>query len=190
MFWKSYFLYFCTEMKRSISGKPKYTKSGKFATKTKIKIAKKPTQEDELLMVSREKEHSQKVRAKYNAFEEASLSQIDRLGLAFCRLNCWEWDDIVGPKPEGFDDLRISDRFSVERYRHPFLMWVLEKIDPDTYQRGRYKFDYTHPAIEAITSVIGEANTSRCWWKFELRRTETEWWNWYCTEKFLRDRDY
>ena len=26
----------------------------------------------------------------------------DRLGQAYCRLNCWEWDPILGDEPEGF----------------------------------------------------------------------------------------
>ena len=46
------------------------------------------------------------------------------------------------------------------------------------------KSDYLTPAIEGIKSIIGEANISRCWWKFELGKTEEEWRQWYVTEAF------
>ena len=33
--------------------------------------------------------------------DENALSFTDRLGLAWCRLNCGEWDDFLGPCPDG-----------------------------------------------------------------------------------------
>lgn len=33
--------------------------------------------------------------------------------------------------------------------------------------------------MAAIKTIIGEADTSRCWWKFNLKRTEDEWRAWY-----------
>ena len=36
---------------------------------------------------------------------ETELSSVDRLGLAYCRLNRYEWDNILGEKPANFDDL-------------------------------------------------------------------------------------
>ena len=33
--------------------------------------------------------------------DENALSFTDRLGLALCRLNCGEWDDFLGPRPDG-----------------------------------------------------------------------------------------
>lgn len=92
---------------------------------------------------------------------------IDRLGIAYCRLICYEWDDIVGPKPEGFDEL------------------------PDRTQESCFfrrkkpcKADYVVPAYMAIKEIIGEANASRCWWVYKLGRTEEEWFRWYVRERF------
>ena len=99
--------------------------------------------------------------------DESKLNRIDRLGLAYCRLNCYQWDDLVGPKPEGFDDLPRSAS------RH--MPWQKKKPS---------KSDYIRPAIEGIKSIIGEANASRCWWLFVLGKTEEEWFRWYVTERF------
>lgn len=95
---------------------------------------------------------------------ETELNLADRLGLAYCRLNCGVWDEILGPKPEGFDAL---PDFPVKR--------LFRKKRPS-------KHDYVSPAIEAINSIIGIANASRCWWIFQLGRTEDEWLRWYVAE--------
>lgn len=99
--------------------------------------------------------------------DESKLNRIDRLGLAYCRLNDYQWDDLIGPKPEGFDDLPRS----VKR------RWPWQKKKP-------CKSDYIRPAIEGIESIIGEANISRCWWLFVLGKTEEEWFRWYVSERF------
>lgn len=98
---------------------------------------------------------------------------VDRLGLAFCRLNCYEWDEIVGPKPEGYDELPDEDSFSIKKI-----------LNHKKYRRNPSKYEYIHPAIEAIKSIIGDANCSRCWWIYKLGRTEQEWFRWYCSEAF------
>ena len=87
--------------------------------------------------------------------DETQLNCIDRLGLAYCRLNGFEWDDILGPAPNEFDKLPKAQ-----------------------------KDDYIKPAIEAIRSIIGEANCSRCWWMFKLGKSKEEWFRWYVTERF------
>lgn len=101
---------------------------------------------------------------------EAELNRIDRLGLAYCRLNCWRWDDLLGPKPEGFDDLPNFD----------------SKAGRIFHNRIPSKDDHIHPAILAIENMIGEANASRCHWKFVLGRTEEDWFHWYVTERFRK----
>ena len=103
--------------------------------------------------------------------DESSLTRTDRLGLAYCRLNCWGWDEILGPKPEGFDEMPDTD---------------------DGYANGKRtvyptKADYITPAMKGIEDIIGEANTSRCWWVFELGRTEEEWFRWYTRDRLLYD---
>lgn len=100
-----------------------------------------------------------------NEEQEKELNYVDRLGLAYCQLNSWEWDDAVGSKPEGFDELPRYDNRKFKRIR--------KKI--------KTKDDYLTPAIKRIELIIGRANMSRCWWKFELEKTEEEWKEWYIT---------
>ena len=83
------------------------------------------------------------VLPKYEHIDESRLSIVDRLGLAYCRLNSYEWDDILGEKPKN-----IRQELCMKK-------------------------------MMAIQEIIGSANTNRCWWKFELGRTEDEWRAWY-----------
>lgn len=77
---------------------------------------------------------------RYDGIDEGHLNRTERLGLAYCRLNSFEWDPI---------------------------------------QRKPSKCDFVAPAIMAIKSIIGEANTSRYWWRFELHKSDEEWFHWY-----------
>ena len=107
---------------------------------------------------------------RYSHIDESTLDRTDRLGLAYCRLSGWEWDDIVGPKPEGFDEM---PHFIPGQRRAP----------------GTREY-YISPACKGIVSIIGEANANRYHWIFNLRRTEQEWLQWYCsTEKAYWDGD-
>lgn len=91
--------------------------------------------------------------------EKEKFDAVERLGLAYCRLNCREWDTLFGEKPEGFDDFP-------EGYKHRIVM----------------------RKIALIETLIGEMNTSRCWWKFRLHRTEEAWKAWYFSDPYrLRD---
>ena len=45
--------------------------------------------------------------------DESALSFEDRLGLAYCRLNTHHWDDLLGEKPEQYDDPITGPRISV-----------------------------------------------------------------------------
>ena len=94
--------------------------------------------------------------------DESKLSRMDRLGLAYCRLLNYEWDDIAGPKPVGFDAL---PNFHVKR-RH-------------ARKFGKSKSDYIKGPIMAMEHILGEANCSRYWWRFVLGKTEDEWFHWY-----------
>lgn len=95
---------------------------------------------------------------------------IDRLGLAYCRLNTYEWDEILGPKPDGFDNL---PKWAKKK-------WPFSK-------KKRTKSDYVRPAMRAIERIIGETNCSRCWWVYGLGRTEEEWFRWYIRESIKAD---
>lgn len=46
-------------------------------------------------------------------FVEEDLTHEERLALAWYRLNCWEWDEYIGPKPDGFDDLPYGAYYSI-----------------------------------------------------------------------------
>ena len=94
--------------------------------------------------------------------DESRLTQNERLALAYGRLSGYLWDPILGPKPEGFDDL--------PRYTEPRRF---------TRKRTPCKSDFVRPAMKAIESIIGEAATSRFWWVYGLGRTEEEWFRWY-----------
>jgi len=108
---------------------------------------------------------------RLGSIDADSLNRTDRLGLAYFRLNCALWDEILGPKPEGFDDLpKLS-----EDVKKPFRL----------RQHMRSKHDYTKPAAESIERIVGEANISHFWWTVVLGKTEEEWLRWYTVEQFL-----
>lgn len=108
---------------------------------------------------------------RLDSIAAGSLNKTDRLGLAYIRLRCVLWDEILGPKPEGFDDL---PKFS-EDIKRPFR----------PRQHTRSKYDYTNAAAEAIEEIIGEANISRFRWVVVFGKTEEEWLRWYTVERFL-----
>lgn len=86
------------------------------------------------------------------------LSFQDRMGLAYHRLNNWEWDDIFGEKPEGFDDM--------PNFAKPRLFG----------KRKPCKYDY----ISAATAVIREVCPMAEYYSIKFRdppdlRTEVEW---------------
>ena len=107
--------------------------------------------------------------SEYWAGKEKELTQTERLGLAYCRLNCWEWDDFIGEKPKDFDKCAYSSK-------NPIIRFL----------KGQHsKSYYITPAVRAIEKAIGEAEVSRCWWKFTLGRTDKEWAEWYFSTQHL-----
>ena len=102
--------------------------------------------------------------------DESKLNTIDRLGLAYCRLCGWQWDELLGQKPPGFDALPNFDRRKHRAFRKPM----------------QTKYEIITPKIRAIKTLIGQANASRCWWIFKLGRTEEEWRAWYSTGEYER----
>lgn len=100
--------------------------------------------------------------------DESKLSKTERLALACCRLNSWEWDEYIGPKPEGFDAMPEYDR-KPNGKRETFPT----------------KADYIDPAVTAIEKIIGEAEVSKFYWLHVLGRDEEAWMKWYITERFM-----
>lgn len=99
--------------------------------------------------------------SRYDWVDESTLSFEERLGLAYCRLNTWDWDTIFGPKPEGFDEL--PDHI------------------PGIGQTAPCKHNLIDPAVLRIERIIGDAGISWAWWKFELRESREAWERWYVT---------
>lgn len=81
--------------------------------------------------------------------DEGKLSPIERMGLAYCRLNCWIWDELAGDKPDGFEQMTNEE-----------------------------KHGYIEPQLDRIEQILGSPYTSRCWWVYELGKTEEEWLEW------------
>lgn len=81
--------------------------------------------------------------------DEGKLSPIERIGLAYCRLNCWDWDELIGEKPDGFEQMTNEE-----------------------------KHGYIEPQLDRIEQILGSPYTSRCWWVYELGKTEEEWLEW------------
>lgn len=80
--------------------------------------------------------------------DEEKLSVVERLALAAYRLNGWEWDDMAGDKPEGFDTMTNDEK-----------------------QR------FVYPKYIQIQEWLGEGYLSRCFWIFD-GHTEEEWLEW------------
>lgn len=93
---------------------------------------------------------------------DGSVDYLERLGIAWCRLSNWQWDELLGDKPEGFDDLPETVPF--------------RRFFP---KRENCKMNIVLPLMNKIERIIGDAGTSRAWWKYELGRSEEEWREWY-----------
>ncbi len=61
-----------------------------------------------------DEELDQQLIELYNAAEKLDLNEVDRLGLAYCRLSSYIWDDLIGQCPTGFYKLpRFSSKEDV-----------------------------------------------------------------------------
>lgn len=98
---------------------------------------------------------------KYSDIDESKLSPMERLGLAYCRMNRWQWDEKIAPKPEGFDAMNHDEK-------------------------SRFIF----PQMVQIEKMLGEPYTNRCWWMYELKKDETEWLEWRKSRIAEEKEDY
>lgn len=88
----------------------------------------------------------------------------ERLALAWARANQYQWDEeVFGPRPAGYDRMDLENKVA-----------------------------YLHPKMQIITMLIGDAGTSRAWWKYGLHKPEREWRKWYfdaqCPHLFIGHR--
>ena len=102
----------------------------------------------------------------YAEWENANLTVEERLGLAYCRLNSYLWDELIAPCPEGFYDLPCFSNGAGVLTREKYI------------RRPR----------KQIKEYLGEAKTSMYWWKFALGRSESEWREWYFVERLEEER--
>lgn len=102
---------------------------------------------------------------KYTAYEKPDMSETDRLGLAYCRLNNWLWDDIVGECPKDFYNLPCYGE-----------------------EHEKTRRDYTHPPLEEIRAKLGAENCSKYHWLYSMEKTENEWREWYFGERPRKDK--
>lgn len=73
-----------------------------------------------------------------NAFEPTAADHrafYARLGMAYNTLNRWEWDELLGEKPEGFDQLPNTTKINL------------------LGRRKRCKYDYIAPALRTIREI-------------------------------------
>jgi hypothetical protein len=89
---------------------------------------------------------------------------IARFGKAYATLNTWEWDEYIGKKPEGFDDLKNYDRDKTVITKNTIIT----------------------PYMNFIHDLIGEKNCNRYWWKYELHRNYLKWLIWWYTQDYIR----
>lgn len=80
--------------------------------------------------------------------DESKLSPVERLALAAYRLNIWEWDDMLGRKPERFDRMTIDEK----------RVFIL-------------------PQYNRIKELLGDVYLLRCFWIFD-GETEEDWLKW------------
>lgn len=74
------------------------------------------------------------------------MSPMERLGLAFCRLENLCWDAVAGEKPNGFDE---AD------------------------DRGKRKL--ADEPMRKIKAILGTQYINRCRWVFDLHKSEESW---------------
>lgn len=78
-----------------------------------------------------------------NAKKPATL--LERYGRAILQMEQWEWSDVIGPKPDGFDDLPIEQRVEIIK---PYLEEAREIVGPVVESYFRHVIDYCGDARE------------------------------------------
>lgn len=71
---------------------------------------------------------------------EANLSDEARIALLYWRLQIWQWDDLAGPKPEGYDEMKASPTNFIQEH----------------FFANRYKFTHIRGISSSLRSIIGE----------------------------------
>ena len=95
--------------------------------------------------------------------QEKPATLLERYGRAILQMEQWKWDDVIGPKPDGFDDLPIKQKVEIIK---PYLQEVRTIIGPVVEDYYRHMIDF--------------------------KATEEEWLEYrkYCCEKEIREEEY
>lgn len=100
------------------------------------------------------------------ALKPMRLMQIDgsklddeaRLALAYWRFQMWEWDEIAGPKPDGFDKMKPFPRNFIER----------------TFFSGKFRKAYLEEISACIREIIGDEKLKSYLNQFQQLSTEEQ----------------
>lgn len=94
-----------------------------------------------------------------------NLSEVE-LCQVYHSVNAWEWNDLLGPKPEGFDDLPL---FNYKWYHEVF--------------RRKAKETYTHPIYCAVSKLVPVKELMRYHHTHNLRSTNEEFERWWSNRR-------
>lgn len=84
----------------------------------------------------------------------------DELGMIYCRMNCFEWCDIFGEPPDGYENMNGKELHYDPKYREAF---------------------------EAVSGMLNEKEKSMYWWTIELERTKEAWEEWWNRERVQKN---
>jgi len=83
----------------------------------------------------------------------------ERLGQAYCRMNCFIWDtEIFGPEPKRWKDMDNKERFRIPTFRK---------------------------AMDELDKALTKEEQSMYWWTIELGMRYTEWKTWWNSSRRL-----
>lgn len=92
-----------------------------------------------------------------NKLQDLSQYPIDRIGKAYCMMNCFEWDtEIFGKPPKGWNKMDSRTKYENRRFRECFKL---------------------------IDAALTEREKSMYWWTIELKRSYNDWKKWYDKEE-------
>ena len=72
------------------------------------------------------------LQIRFAKWEKTCRTEEERLGLAYCRFNCWQWDELCGPCPENFYELLPFSRLQGQKTRKDYIdekiEWVWQQL--------------------------------------------------------------
>ena len=76
----------------------------------------------------------------------------ERIGMAYCRMNCFQWDKMFGKPPRGWKNMTNATKAHNPAFR---------------------------AYMDQLEDHLGEEKMSGYWWTLKLGRTWEEWDKWY-----------